>query len=83
MQLVAQSVTENLMLTGAGGAIGIAVAGMAVDVLARRLPASFPRIEMAAVDGTAILYGSVLSIAIGLLIGLLPARQRFRLSATS
>ena len=77
MQLVAQSVTENLLLTCAGGALGIALAGMAVDLLARRLPTSFPRVELAAVDGTAVLYGAVLSIALGLLIGLLPARQRF------
>jgi putative ABC transport system permease protein len=77
MQLVAQSLTENLLLTGAGGVLGIALAGMAVDLLARRLPASFPRIEMAAVDGTAVLYGAALSIAIGLLIAMLPARQRF------
>src|SRR5262245_1120557 len=74
MQIVAQSVAENLLLAVCGGGLGFLLARTLLNLINRNMP-DFPRAELAVVNGTAIWYAAALSAAIGLLTGLLPARQ--------
>ena len=74
-RLLAQPIAENVLLATAAGAIGVAIARWLFPVLQAWNPTTFPRAELAAIDGTAVRYAAVLSIVVVLLIGIAPAWQ--------
>ena len=80
-RIVAQLLTESLVLSSIGGALGVGIAQLCVGPLARLIPsqAGVPFLDRAAVDGRVLLFTLALSIASGVLFGLLPSRQAARL----
>jgi len=77
-RLVRQMLTENLLLAGAGGLLGIALAWAGLRGAAAVLPASLPRRGALALDGPVLLV-SILCVGVtALLTGLLPARVALR-----
>jgi putative ABC transport system permease protein len=77
-RLVRQLVTESVCLTVVSGACGLVVAVFAVHALRGVLPATFPRLDDIRVDLTVLAVGAVLSLASGLLAGLMPAIRSSR-----
>ncbi|MEJ2539138.1 MAG: ABC transporter permease [Gemmatimonadota bacterium] len=75
--LARQLLAESSLLAGLGGAVGIGFAYLGTALLADRMPAAFalPRVEEAGVDGTVLLFALGLTLATGLLFGLVPALQ--------
>jgi len=73
IRLARQLVIENLLLAGAGGVAGLALASAAVRVLAVTAPASLARLEEVHLDGTILLFGIAVSLGAGLLFSALPA----------
>ena len=61
------------MLAAAGGAVGAVLATWAVKVFVASQPATVPRIDLIAVDGRVLMFTAAVSIATGLLFGLMPA----------
>jgi putative ABC transport system permease protein len=78
-RLVRQMLTENLLLTAAGGAAGVGLAWCAVRASAL-LPAWIPRREAIAIDLPVLLVAAVSIGATALLAGLLPAGVAVRSS---
>jgi putative ABC transport system permease protein len=74
-RLVRQLLTESLVLSLAGGAAGLALAGWGVEALVRLAPASLPRVTEIRVDLPVLLFTLCASVATGLLFGLVPALQ--------
>jgi hypothetical protein len=74
-RLVREQLAESSLLALLGGAAGVAFAYWGVDALRPLLPASLPRREQIAVDGGALLFALVVSVATGLVLGLLPALE--------
>jgi predicted permease len=72
-RIIRQLLTESLMLSCTGGALGIALAYAAVRVLMKLNPGNIPRFDAAAVDGRVLLTALILSIGTGVLSGLMPA----------
>jgi putative ABC transport system permease protein len=72
-RLVRQLLTESLVLALAGGALGLALAALAVPAMASQLPAGFPRIRDIALDGQVLWFTFGISLLTGLLFGLAPA----------
>ncbi|MFL6427070.1 MAG: ADOP family duplicated permease [Acidobacteriaceae bacterium] len=72
MQLIRSQVVESLLLSAAGGALGMALAYGALRWLVH-IRADLPRVDDIHVDGTAALFAVVCVIACGVLAGLLPA----------
>lgn len=72
-QLVRQLLCESLVLSLSGGILGSASAWLAVRQLAHRLADQLPRIEHAGIDLPILLFALGLSLAAGLLFGVLPA----------
>ncbi len=64
--------TESVLLSVAGGALGILLARTGVEALVRAYPASLPRIGEAAVDLRVMLVSLALALVCGLLFGLVP-----------
>ena len=74
-RLLAQPVAENVLLATTAGAIGVAIARWLFPVLQAWNPTTFPRAELAAIDGTAVWYAVMLSVVVVLLIAVAPAWQ--------
>jgi predicted permease len=86
-RIVRQLLTESLLLSLAGGVLGLALASWGVRGLLALTPGGLPRVEeMAAVPGLNAWVASftvVLSLATGILFGLFPSIQVSRTDLTS
>ena len=74
-RLVGQLLAETLLLTVAGGAAGVLVAVWGVRALQSWSPANIPRLEQVQIDSAVLFFSLVVSIAVGVLAGVVPAIQ--------
>ena len=78
-RLVRQLVTESLMLSVAGGALGIVLALWGVEGLMAAMPGGrVPRVEEIGVDAWVLAFNFAVSLVAGLAAGLVPAAQLTR-----
>jgi predicted permease len=77
-RLTQQLITENLLLAGVGGLFGIAVALVGTKVLLAMAPSGIPRLGHVRIDGAVLVFSLLVSVATGLLFGLVPAVQAAR-----
>src|SRR5215471_12336075 len=73
LRMIAQFLTEGLVLALAGGAAGLLVARWAIALLTGYGPKAVPRLEGVAIDGRVLAFTVLISLASGLLFGLGPA----------
>ncbi|HYU32134.1 MAG TPA: ABC transporter permease [Thermoanaerobaculia bacterium] len=84
LRIVAQLLTESLLLALAGGALGVLLGAWTLEPLLALAPASQgpqlfgSSLPEVGIDGTVLLFAFALSIASGLLFGLAPALQAAR-----
>ena len=71
-RLVRQFMTEGLLLSLAGGALGLWLADVGVDTLLRAYPGTLPRASDVAVDLPVLLFTLGISVGTGVLFGLAP-----------
>jgi len=72
-RIARQVLTESVVLALSGGVLGVAFAYGALEALRDLGAGSLPRLADVGVDGTALLFTLLISIATGLLFGLAPA----------
>jgi predicted permease len=72
-RLVRQSMTESMVLAVLGGALGIFVAIGAVPLLAKLVPNTLPIASTPAVDFRVLIFAGLLTVATGIVFGVLPA----------
>ena len=77
-RIICQLLTESVLLAGAGGAIGIAVAFLLLHGMLAIHPPSVPRIEQIGIDGMVLVFSLLVSVAVGILFGLVPAIEAAR-----
>ena len=82
-RLVTQQLTESGVLALAGGGLGLLVAWGGVKTLLRLAPSTLPRLEHVHLDGAVLLFTLAVSLATGLLFGLMPAARAARGDAVS
>lgn len=75
VRVVRQLLTESLLLSGMGGALGLALAFVGVDLLVALLPADFPRAHDIHVSGPVFAFTFLVSMATGVVFGMIPALQ--------
>ncbi len=78
-RLARQLLVESTLLGAAGGLAGLALAWAIVRALPALLPANFPRLDAIGVDGRVVAFAAALSLATGVLFGLIPLVQARRL----
>jgi putative ABC transport system permease protein len=81
-RVIRQFLAESLLLAGLGGVVGLLFAYLGMTVVNALLPAAIPRTGLIAVDGRALGFTSGLTIAAGLLFGILPALRASQTSLT-
>jgi predicted permease len=74
-RMVRQLLTESIVLSLAGGALGAVLAGFGLRLLLASLPHTLPRSENVGIHLPVLLYSVLASIAVGILFGLAPALQ--------
>lgn len=72
-RLVQQLLVESVLLSILGGAIGVLVAAMGVDLVKAIGPANVPALRDVTVDRTMLLFATGVSVICGLLVGLAPS----------
>ena len=72
-RIARQLLTESLLLSAAGGAIGLLVPLWSVDALVKLSPVSVANVQDIQVSGSVLAFAALVSIATGLVFGLLPA----------
>jgi putative ABC transport system permease protein len=71
-RLLRQFITEGVLLSVVGGALGLALARVGVRTIVRLYPDSLPRTSELAVDPRVLLFTLGLSVATGVVFGLAP-----------
>ena len=76
-RIVRQILTESVLLSFAGGAVGVLLASIGASVLVSLEP-DLPRLNNVGVDGRVLVFTAAVSLVTGLLFGLVPARAQTR-----
>jgi len=79
-RLIRQMVTEAIVLSFAGGVLGLALAPAGMKVLARLVPDGFPGSALPSIDARLLAFTLALSFAAGILFSIVPAIQAARAS---
>ncbi len=78
LRLVRQLLTESLLLSLVGGALGLGLATWGVSAMVRMAPEGIPRLDQAGLDGRVIGVALVLVAGVTLAFGLAPALKLAR-----
>jgi putative ABC transport system permease protein len=78
LRMVRQLITESLLLTFLGGALGMVVAELGVRALIALSPPGLPRTSAIRVDAAAFAFAIVVTTLIGMVVGLIPALHAYR-----
>jgi len=79
-RLVRQLLTESLLLAATGGALGAVLAFTLLKALVRLNPGDIPRFDEIAIDGRVLLFAVAISLATGIVFGILPALAASRVN---
>ena len=77
-RLVRQLVTESMVLSLVGGALGFLLAIAGTRLLVAAAPTSIPRLDSIQVDGGILAFTLAIAAVTGAIFGLMPARQMLR-----
>ena len=72
-RLARQMLTESVLLGLVGGLVGLVLARWGADAVGAALPGTLPDAGQVGLDGPVLAFGLFLSLAVGLLFGLVPA----------
>jgi len=72
-QVVRQLLTENLLLAGVGGGLGVLVAAGGIRLLTSMDRLSLPRMDAVALDGAVLLFALAVTVVTGVGFGMAPA----------
>lgn len=74
-RIIRQLLTESLLLAGLGGLLGLLIAEWGTEALIRTVPQNIPRISTIQLDAAVLAFTLVVSLATGVIFGLVPAWQ--------
>ncbi len=75
-RLVQQLLSETLVITTAGTLLGIGVAAGSLELLLNLNPGGIPRLDLARIDTSVLLFAVTLSMVTGVVVGLVPALRQ-------
>ncbi len=81
-RLVRQMLTESLVLSSAGGALGVVLSWFALHAVVKLSPGDIPRLEEASLNLPVLWFALATSASTGLLFGMLPAWSAARVNVS-
>ena len=78
-RIVRQLLTESVVLSAGGGALGLSAAMAVLRAVPALAPADLPRLDEVSVDAAVLGFTALVAVAVGLLVGAVPALQWSRL----
>ncbi len=78
MRIIRQQLTESVLLSSVGGALGLLLAYCGLKTLLKMLPAALPRFGEVSLDSRVLLFAFALSLVTGVIFGLAPALKATR-----
>ena len=79
-RIIRQLLTESLLLAGIGGLLGLFIAKWGTDALIVTVPQNIPRISAIQLDGVVLAFTLLVSVATGVIFGLVPAWHASRVN---
>jgi predicted permease len=80
-ELIKQFLTESLILSTAGAALGLVLASWGTEALIK-MAGAIPRIEMVRVNGSVLWFTAAVALLTGIVVGLVPAFSSARAALT-
>jgi predicted permease len=80
--IIRGSIFEGMVLSAAGGLLGLIFAALAIRAVVRILPESMPRVDTISMSGPVAVFAVVLALASGVLCSLAPAFAALRTNLT-
>jgi putative ABC transport system permease protein len=80
--IIRESMCEGILLSVAGGVLGLAFAAAAIRTALHLLPESMPRIDSISIDGIVVAFALLLALATGVVCSLAPAFAALRTNLT-
>lgn len=77
-RMIRQLLTESVLLSGVGGALGLLLAYVGMKTLLEALPAALPRFGEVSLDSRVLFFTLALSLVTGVIFGLAPALKATR-----
>ena len=74
-RIIRQLLTESVLLAAFGGALGLLIAQWGTEALVAAVPQNIPRVSAIRLDGLVLGFTLLLSLATGIIFGLVPAWQ--------
>jgi len=74
-RIIRQLLTESVLLSLFGGAVGLLLANWGMDLLLKLAPQNLPRMNDVSLDGRALGYTAAITLLTGIIFGLVPALQ--------
>jgi putative ABC transport system permease protein len=79
-RIVRQLLTESVLLSLAGGVMGLLLAKWGLDALLKLVPQELPRMSDVSLDGRVLAFSAAITLVTGLVFGLIPALQASRVN---
>src|SRR5262249_41193942 len=77
-RMIRQPLTESVLLSAIGGALGLLLAYCSLKTLLKTLPAALPRFGEVSLDSRVLLFTVALTLVTGVIFGLAPALRAMR-----
>ena len=77
-RLIRQMITESLLLAMVGGALGLLITQAGIRLLVALSPAGLPRVSAIRLDASVLAFAFVLTVLIGVVVGIIPALHASR-----
>jgi putative ABC transport system permease protein len=74
-RIIRQLLTESVLLAGLGGVFGLVLAQWGTEALVKTVPQNIPRISTIQLDAPVLIFTLLVSLATGVIFGLVPAWQ--------
>jgi predicted permease len=81
-RLISQLLSESLLLSSAGGTLGLTILFCTKELLLRIVPESLPRLQEISVDWSVLFFALAVSVLAGAVFGFVPALHTGRLDLT-
>jgi putative ABC transport system permease protein len=75
LRIIRQLLTESVLLAAVGGLLGLLIAQWGTEALIAAVPQNIPRVSEIKLDGAVLAFTLFLSLATGIVFGLVPAWQ--------